>query len=275
MQLWLAFLSAALALFACGGASYMSYEVTQYRATLMDDPAFQCCKANAMNMCAGVADTACDDNGTCYCCPNGGGITANFTDGVQCTCGNKQSCADVKCKGKECVACEGLGCGCGGLSFVSLLSLFACRCGPTGQCVSGYCKCDYLWSGPDCTISMVCCTTPYNATQPTLCQSNNTLVAGVCKGSECYCCPYPAIGPINAPMFNTDNQCKCRIHVAQCVDPGPPPCSLIHCGLHATCVTSQGVCRCDKGWTNLNPATNSCLTERELTRNMMLAPVFG
>ena len=88
-----------------GDFAYIDYEVMQYGRHLADPAAFQCCKATALNLCSGVDETVCDDDGVCYCCPNGGGIDANTTGGVitSCTCGNQQTCTDPLCKGVACV----------------------------------------------------------------------------------------------------------------------------------------------------------------------------
>ena len=95
-------LAACAAPLAADDTQYMDYEVYEMQLWgLADPPSMQCCIANSLNLCVNVNDTACDDSGTCYCCPNGGGITANFTGGnTSCVCGYRQTCNDVKCKNR-------------------------------------------------------------------------------------------------------------------------------------------------------------------------------
>lgn len=100
---WTAVCCLACCLALAGGSNdYVDYEVHQWRALVAaDPPSLQCCQANSLNLCNNVNDTACSDDGLCYCCPNGGGINATIDgDNTTCTCGYRQTCNDVKCKNK-------------------------------------------------------------------------------------------------------------------------------------------------------------------------------
>lgn len=181
--------------------------------------AADCCVTNAARYCDGVEESACDDDGKCFCCPNGGGIDLDPTSG-DCSCGNRQTCTDT-CKGLD--------------------------CGPHGVCSGFDCVCDEGWRGFSCDEPTTCCTS--SSAPDSLC---NAYEAHECIGDTCYCCPQA--DPIS--LNTTTGSCFCAFSPT-CEFPPPDPCEGIHCGEHATC--RSGVCECVFPWTDLKPATNSCL----------------